>query len=211
MSDDFRRRVEALAREGSSTIFYNSGTERSVISLSNIFRKAKTDICIFAQSLCDLSNKNVGADYVNPATKSEYIEALEGFIESNSDTNLRIILQESIKGQAVRSEFLNTELAKMLDLQIGLGKNIEVRTTEAVEKIVLKSGDSEEVRTINFTLADSKMYRFEFDIEHRVAECCFNAKPEVIERLAKIFDQHWVNGTTILSEKQPLLISETDQ
>lgn len=200
MSDDFRRRVEALAREGSSTIFYNSGTERSVISLSNIFRKAKTDICIFAQSLCDLSNKNVGADYVNPATKSEYIEALEGFIESNSDTKLRIILQESINGQAVRSEFLNTELAKMLNKQIGLGKNIEVRTTKAVEKIVLKSGDSEEeVRTINFTFADSKMYRFEFDIEHRVAECCFNAKPEVIERLAKIFDQHWHDGTTILS------------
>lgn len=176
--NEFERYIFRIKEKYPKELFFNSGTEKSVISLSQIINQAKYKVVIFAQSLCDLEEPKQG----NPAQYKEYIDSLSGFLESAPDNSksLQVLLQKNINGQEVEQKLKENNQA-LWELFVLFKEKVDLRFTTA--NISQRNSNT----PINFTIADQRAYRLEYDVDTRSAECCFD-DPFVCSVLEAKFD-----------------------
>lgn len=136
---------------------------------TNIFKTAESEIRIAAAKLCNQEVVNT----------SEYISSMAEFL-SRPETKLKIIV----------SDFAADDVAKVVEHNFFMSLyestafqegRVEIRTGEG------KNFKGSDGRLINFCAADSRMYRFEDDVENRRAICNFN-DTDSAKALEKIFD-----------------------
>lgn len=140
--------VEFNAKRKNDFMFNNEGNEMALIVFRSIFRNATDSIQIVANNL----NNEV-------TNHSEYISALESFL-SKSKTKVEILLS-SHEEEADKSPIFKL-LAKYQD-------KVFVRIIRDGRTFKDSKG-----RVIHFCVADKHMYRTEYDIDNRKAECNFN-------------------------------------
>lgn len=142
----YSQAVEYNALNKIDFVFKNDGDEKASIVFRNIFKTASNEINIVA---CNLNNA---------LTNSQpYLTALSGFLDK-SNSKLHILL--------TKYEMDGSKIKELLERY----KNrITIKTTEGKTFKDSKSGVP-----IHFCIADDRMYRFEYDVTGRKAQCNFN-------------------------------------
>lgn len=167
--EDYRQFVMSLAHgdngNGINRTFLNSDEEKALVVLVELFKSAKQTVRIFAANLCN----HVGS-------KDEYVEALSDFIEAGGE--VRILLNNYQEDQ-----LLESKLFKRLAFYQSAKSKVFVKQTMVKPYYI---GD-EKKSEVHFTIADSKGFRIETDIEKRTARCNFN-NPAEATPTAKFFD-----------------------
>jgi hypothetical protein len=144
----YLQKIEYLALNQVNENFFNSGSNHALIVLNTIVRYAKNHIKVFAGNLCtDISNDK------------EYID------------NLRTFFMNGGKMQVLLCDFNNDNNLSNKNISAvfkDFSKNVTLKKTKNV--VIMPS----EKNPIHFTVADSKMYRFETDTVNKIARGNFN-------------------------------------
>lgn len=141
--------VEYNALNSINFVFNNDGEENAKIVFKNIFKTASKQIQIV--------DRNLNNDLTN---SDEYISNLSCFLEKQ-DTKLDVLLEEA---------FNSTDNNKIHNLLKRFSNKIVVKKIPTGRFFK----NSETGNHLHFCVADDKMYRIEYDIENRKAECNFN-------------------------------------
>lgn len=165
---NYEESVYHLAEEQSSNIIFNEGDDHAIVIFSNIFRKAKNHVNLYAKNIFAVDNV---------VTQSQqYINELTSFLNKNN-THLNILLNEynedtdnNALRDAIRPYFNNEQ------------RRIQFKVNPSQ---FVKMGD----KYVHICIADSKLYRVEYDIKRRKAICCFNGEEEVTEALGQAFNE----------------------
>lgn len=152
--------VEFNAKRKNDFMFNNEGNEMALIVFRSIFRNATDSIQIVANNL----NNEV-------TNHSEYISALDSFL-SKSKTKVEILLS---------SHNAEADGSKIFQLLKEYPDKAFVRIIQDGRTFKDNKG-----RVIHFCVADKHMYRMEYDINNRKAECNFNNIKEC-KMLSKLF------------------------
>lgn len=162
--EDYKNVVEEYAKNRTDYVFQNQGNEHALIVLSAMFRNAKSYVRMAAGAL---NNTEV-------VDRQEYKDALLDFL-NKPGTRLNVMVSEyDAKNSPQLFDFLGS-LPAYAEGRVGIkytrGKNF-------------KTSDG---KTIHFCVADSCMYRFEFDTNARCAECNMGGSNNAL-MLEKAFD-----------------------
>lgn len=171
----YKEFVRRLSDNNDERVFLNSSPSHAVVVTTQIFRKSKDTVRIFAKNLC----RTIGND-------PEYIAALSDFIERGG--KVRILLNGYEESCAILSN-----LYKRLAYYKSLGNDIIVKTTDA--KPYLSSDTAK--KEVHFTIGDKTAYRIETDIENKTAQCSMN-NPSVAEVVADFFDTQFSSNSAQL-------------
>lgn len=152
--------VEFNAKRKNDFMFNNKGNEMALIVFRSIFRNATDSIQIVANNL----NNEV-------TNHPEYISALDSFL-SKSKTKVEILLS---------SHDAEADCSPIFKLLTKYSDKAFVRIIQDGRAFKDNKG-----RVIHFCVADKHMYRMEYDIDNRRAECNFNNIKEC-KMLSKLF------------------------
>ncbi len=181
--DNYREFVKNLANNKISKEFLNKDQNHALEVFENLFNMAKSEIRIFAASLCE----NENPDYV--VNSPRYIIALSNFIERGGI--LTILLNHYDKIRAYRSNLMR-RLA-YYSISTEYKELIKVHSTDIKLHFTSDLAKNE----VHFTVIDSLAYRIETNIEERAATCNFN-NPSTAESLIKTFDTIFRDNSTEL-------------
>lgn len=151
--------VEYNATKKINGIFNNDGEKRALILFRSIFRNAKDKISVVARDLNNCLTND-----------AEYISAIKMFLD-NPNSKIQILLSQY--------NDTNSELFALLKRY---AHKISIKIIR--DDRTFKNGNGQ---TVHFCVADSHIYRLEYDIEKRKAECNFNDPRECL-KLQKAFD-----------------------
>ena len=145
---EYNEAVEFNAKRKNNFMFNNKGSDMALIVFRSIFRNATKNIKIVAKNLDNEVTNHI-----------EYITALESFL-GQSNCKLEILVSEHTQQND------EEKLFKMLTKYKG---KVFIKTISNGRTFKDDKG-----RIIHFCIADGHMYRLEYDIENRMAECNFN-------------------------------------
>lgn len=165
----YRRAIANLARKGTDHIFFNSGDDHARIVFENIFLNANDEIYIVAN---ELLNEEV-------SNSPSYLDALGVFLNKKK-SKLHVMVSNYDPEKAGQSKFfdlIRKHKDKVELYQMG-GKSLYCKeTVDGVEK----------KEKVHFCVADGRMVRYEYDVEHRRAQCNFKAI-DTAKVLVKVFN-----------------------
>lgn len=145
---EYNQAVEYNALNKVNFVFKNDGNEKALIVFKNIFKSATQQIQIVANDL-----NNVLTNH------ADYRSSLTEFLEK-SDVKLDILLfEDKINGNNSSIASLLRRFTEKITLKISKGKSFK---------------DNDSGKKIHFCVADNSMYRLEYDVEERKAQCNFN-------------------------------------
>lgn len=165
--DDYREKVEQLARERTGEPFYNSSIDHAAVIIEKMFRHADREVCIISNRL----NARVFG-------QEEVVKEARGFL---SDTNhsVRILLEDE-------AETLSEGHPLVEELRQH-PKSYEVR--KIPQQLV-------DVLNYHFTLVDDDSYRFEPDKSKWEAVAVFGDKNGAA-KMRTAFDAIWKASASI--------------
>lgn len=178
MTDDlitYEMVVRDLASTRSETVFYNSGYEHATIVMENMFLEAKREIKMLTGSFNKLVCDDAG---------ERFITALKTFLLGKG--KLKAIMNEYEESQVESNSIL--AILKQYSGDKEYSENIEIRTTNS--KLMINSFD------VHFLVADSSMYRLEYDTKKFLAEFSFKGR-EKASVLQNHFDRMFQESTRL--------------
>lgn len=170
----YNRAVQYYASKGENYTILNHGPQHAKIIFINMFNNAQKHVRIAAEHMCD-------NDVVDTP---EYIEAVNKFL--NQPGSQLDILVTSIPKEVVEKKE-NCFLRFLSNHTAYKAGRVHIKDLEG-KHFYIKNSNSNERTYINFSTADSKIYRYENDIEEKTAICNFGDK-EKTEQYEKLFDQ----------------------
>ena len=157
----YKLAIEEFAESEEDYEFPNSGEIHAAIVMSNILRKAKRKIIMFAGDL----NGKVSGD-------ADYLIELENFLKRSGSLELILENNPSVNSKA------NNVIKKY--------KNNNVKTYLFDDAIAKKNNFNKP--PFHFIVADNRMFRIEFDTETFKAKCNFNS-PKIASDLTNLFSK----------------------
>lgn len=158
MTDDlitYELVVRDLASTRSEKIFYNSGYEHATIVMENMFLEAKREIKMLTGSFNGLVCDDAG---------ERFISALKTFLLGKG--KLKAIMNEYEPSEVETNSILS--ILRQYSGDNEYRENIQIRITS--RKLTLNNFD------VHFLIADSSMYRLEYDTKKFLAEFSFKGK-----------------------------------
>jgi len=159
--------VDDLSRNRSDRIDYNSGFEQAMIVMERMFLSAEHEVTILTGKFDKVTNSGLG---------ERFLSAFRCFLLKNGKVN--IILNETTQESGQQNLILN--FLRPFHKIIGHDKCINVWITD--QKCSYKGFD------VHFMVADSSMYRLEYDTENYLAEFTFNGQEKSNDLLKKFED-----------------------
>ncbi|MDR0682768.1 MAG: hypothetical protein LBG15_13130 [Dysgonamonadaceae bacterium] len=172
---EYTKKIESLAiNGGTNEIFYNSCESHALIVLINLVKNADTYIKSICGNMCsEVSN--------NP----EYVESVRSFLNGNKTRKFQILFDK------YDISFQSRPIAKTLAM---FPNQVEIRKLKSG---YIKYND----KPVHITVSDDRAFRFETDIEKKMAWGNFN-NPKQGKAIAKVFDHFFDNR---YSERVPLI------
>ena len=176
---NFRKNIEDIARNKTSSILSNDSPEQANVIIANIFRHAENRVRIFAKNLDgEISSNAMAGNY--------YFNALDEFLGKPNST-LDVLIEES----PAKESFLFAKLKQKSSVSNQVRfKFASEEFKEEVRKLRPEDQPaSQESELLHFVVGDNSMFRIEYDLKSHKANFCFNNE-EVSTQLNKLFEDH---------------------
>lgn len=164
--DDYREKVERLARERTGEPFYNSSIDHAGVIIEKMFRHATREVCIVTSRL---NGRVFGGD--------EVVREARGFL-SNADHRVRILMEDDGSSLSEGHPFVE-ELR-----QHPKGYQIKQMGETVANEL-----------SFHFTVADEDCYRFEQDKSKWEAIAVFG-DTRGAERMRSVFETIWNSSSS---------------
>jgi len=167
----YERIVRELASTKSSVVYYNSGNDHATIVLENILLSARKNVKFltggFNHLVCEDKDKR-------------FVSALKKFLLNNG--KLEVVMNRYLNDKTAYNSVL--DVLKQYSSTTQYRQNISVKYL--AEEFQYKGFN------VHFAVADSSMYRLEYDTEKFLAEFSFNGTSKCTElesKFKEIFDK----------------------
>lgn len=164
--EKYRKYLENLAKSGSPELFSNGGKEHAVILYTVLLNHTHKSCNIF----CEGCTSDIWKD---PGFQSAFIDAL-----GRLDT-IRILTHQNSHPELA---WIPSELESRLSVKVASEKSMDVIRTYYPDQ------------ECNFSIFDSKMFRFEYDVKGYHAFGSFN-DAEVVGMFEEIFKESYAVAT----------------
>jgi nicotinic acid phosphoribosyltransferase len=148
----YSEKIANLAMTGTDEMFYNTDAEHAKVVLSELMKNAKQYVHIVCTDMCsDVSNNE------------KYLEAVKNFLDGDAAREIKILLTNY-----KQDNFAETKIAELLKKY---QRQVEIKYLS--EGRIVNSRDQD--HEVNFTVSDDRAFRFETNVDKKIAFGNFNA------------------------------------